>query len=312
MFSPIEPFQTGFLKVDATNTIYWELSGNPKGKPALFLHGGPGAGGIKGFRKMFDPEKFLIIYFDQRGCGQSQPVVNHPSLLLNNNTQELILDIEKLREHLKIEKWLVTGGSWGTTLALAYAQAYPKRVNALVVSSVTTTSESEVNWLTEGVGQHFPKESALAFAAVENFKGERLIDRYYAAITSDSLDVREQAAINWCKWEDVHMSLDPNYKSYFNLADKEFNLQFATLVLHYFKHSGFLSEKPILENMAVLKDIPGIMIHGRYDISSPLKTAWDLHQKWPNSELIVIEQEGHGGPLMSQAMCEAISRVSCL
>lgn len=307
MFAPIEPFQTGFLQIDETNSMYWELSGNPKGKPALFLHGGPGAGGIKGFRKMFDPEKFLIIYFDQRGCGQSRPLANHPSFLAKNNTQELISDIEKLREHLKIEKWLVTGGSWGTTLALAYAQTHTSRVTGIVVSSITTTSAEEVVWLSEGVGQHFPKEWASAYEAVKGFKGDRLIDRYYAAITSDSLQVREQAALDWCKWEDVHMSLDPNYKSYFNLADTEFNLQFATLVLHYFKHSGFLNENPILENMHVLKDIPGVMIHGRYDVSSPLKTAWDLNLKWPKSKLIVIEEEGHGGPKMSQAMCEAIS-----
>ncbi len=307
MFAPIEPFQTGFLQIDETNSMYWELSGNPKGKPALFLHGGPGAGGIKGFRKMFDPEKFLIIYLDQRGCGQSRPTVNHPSLLEKNNTQELISDIEKLREHLKIEKWLITGGSWGTTLALAYAQTHTSRVTGIVVSSITTTSEDEVVWLSEGVGQHFPKEWAQANDAVKDFNGERLIDRYYTAITSDSLQVREQAALDWCKWEDVHMSLDPNYKSYFNLADTEFNLQFATLVLHYFKHSGFLTDKPILENMNALKDIPGVMIHGRYDVSSPLKTAWDLNLKWPKSQLIVIEEEGHGGPKMSQAMCEAIS-----
>jgi len=307
MFPPIEPFKTGHLQVDNSHSIYWEASGNPSGKPAIFLHGGPGAGGLKGYRKMFDPEKYLILYLDQRGCGNSRPLAHESRDLSSNHTQALIGDIETLREHLGIKQWLVTGGSWGTTLAFAYAQAHTQRVTGLVLSSITTTSKEEVQWITEDVGALFPQQWDEFAAVVKDFKGERLVDRYYQAITSVDPGVRAMAAEAWCKWEDTHVSLDPNWKLSLSIADAGFKLLFATLVIHYWKHAGFLSDTPILDRMSILAKIPGVLLHGRYDVSSPLRTAWELHKRWPGSRLVVIESEGHGGPQMSEEMCRAIS-----
>jgi proline iminopeptidase len=306
MFPRTEPFNFGNLSVDNGNTIYWEAVGNPKGTPALFLHGGPGYGNIKGWRRLFDPEKFFVIYMDQRGCGRSRPLAHEAGSLSTNTTQALIADIESLRTHLGIERWIVTGGSWGTTLALAYAQTYPDRVHAMVLSSLTVTSPEEVKWVTEDVGHLFPKEWDQYAAAVESFPGTRLIDRYYNAITDPDLATREAAAKAWCEWEDVHVSLAPQWQHMTEFDSSDFRLLFATLVIHYWKHSGFLT-KPILSNMSVISHIPAVLIHGRYDVSLPVKTAWELHKRWPNSKLIVIPDEGHGGPKMSEEMCQAIS-----
>lgn len=307
MFKPIEPFKSGHLSVDQDNSIYWELSGNPSGKPALFLHGGPGAGNLKGFRKMFDPDKYLIVYMDQRGCGQSRPLVHDFNDLTGNNTAALIRDIEKLRSHLKIEKWMITGGSWGTTLALAYAQSFPNRVTEMVLSSISVTSKEEVQWITEDVGKLFPKEWEEFALAAQDFPGDRLIDRYYAGITSSNPDTRIKIADAWCAWENTHISLDPNWKPISFFEKPEVRLSFATFVIHYWKHSGFLLDRPILSNMSILAKIPAVLIHGRYDVSLPLHTAWELHKQWPRSRLIVIQDEGHGGPKMSEQMCQALS-----
>ena len=310
MFQPIEPFKSGHLSVDYENSIYWELSGNPSGKPALFLHGGPGTGNLKGYRKMFDPEKYLIVYMDQRGCGQSRPLVNDYTDLTGNNTTTLINDIEELRNHLGIEKWMITGGSWGTTLALSYAQSFPNRVTDMVLSSITVTSEEEVHWITEEVGKLFPAEWDAFASVAQNFPGDRLIDRYYAGITSSNSENRRKIADAWCTWENAHISLAPNWKPLSFFDKPEVRLSFATFVIHYWKHSGFLSERPILSNMALLAGIPAVLIHGRYDVSLPIRTAYELHKRWPQSRLIVIQDEGHGGPKMSEQMCQVLSELA--
>jgi proline iminopeptidase len=310
MFPPIEPLKSGHLSVNPEHSIYWELSGSPSGKPALFLHGGPGGGNLKGYRKMFDPEKYLVIYMDQRGCGQSRPLAKDYRDLAGNNTSALIGDIEALRIHLGIEKWMITGGSWGSTLGLAYAQAHPDRVTGIVLSSITVTSEEEVRWITEDVGHLFPVEWDEFASAVRNFQGARLIDRYYSAITSPDADTRRKAADAWCDWENAHISLDPNWKPVPLFEDPEMRLRFATLVIHYWKHSGFLSDRPILSGMAALSGIPATLIHGRYDVSLPIRTAWDLHKRWPGSRVIVIQDEGHGGPKMSEQMSQVLSELA--
>lgn len=307
MFPTIEPFKSGHLSVEHENSIYWELSGNPSGKPALFLHGGPGAGNLKGYRKMFDPKKYLIIYMDQRGCGQSRPLVNDYRDLHGNNTFSLINDIEALRNHLEVEKWMITGGSWGSTLALAYAQVFPNRVTEIVLSSICVTSEEEIQWITEEVGKLFPVEWDTFASAVQSFQGDRLIDRYYTAITHPNSEVRNKTAAAWCAWENTHISLDPNWKPIPFFEDPEMRLRFATLVIHYWKNSGFLSDRPILSNMSKIASIPAVLIHGRYDISLPVQTAYDLQKKWPHSRVIVIKDEGHGGPKMSEQMSQIIS-----
>jgi proline iminopeptidase len=309
MFPPIEPFATGYLPVGDGNEIYWETSGNPKGKPAIHLHGGPGSGAGPGYRRRFDPDKFLIVGLDQRGCGRSRPPVTDPAApdLATNTTQAIIGDIEALRENLGVEKWLVTGLSWGSTLALAYAQAHPGRVSEIVLLAVTSTSPSEVVWITEAVGNIFPREWEEFEAASGRRPGQRVIDAYYDLVTDPDPTVREEAARAWCAWEDTHVSLVPNYAPDPRYDDPQFRLVFATLVIHYWKHAGFNGDPGLIANMDRIAHIPGVLIHGKLDVSGPLVTAWNLHKVWPNSELIVCD-EGHGGDEMVDHMLRAIDR----
>jgi proline iminopeptidase len=306
MFPPIEPFATGMLPVGEDNLIYWEASGNPHGKPALHLHGGPGGGMMAGYRKRFDPEVFMIVGFEQRGCGRSRPLAS-PENLSTNTTQSLIADIETLRKYLGVERWLVTGLSWGTTLALAYAQAHPDHVSEIILFAVTTTTPREVEWITESVGNIFPREWDAFVAAANRQPGQRVIDAYYDLVTHHDPSIREQAVRDWCRWEDTHVSLDPNRGPMLADDDPAFQRVFATLVIHYWRHGAFLAAQPIIENMHRIAHIPGVLIHGKLDVSSPLMTAWRLHQAWPESRLVVIEDEGHGGPRMIEEMVNAIA-----
>ncbi len=309
MFPLIEPFAGGHLSVADGNEMYWEASGNPAGKPALHLHGGPGGGIKTGYRRRFDPDRFLIISFEQRGCGRSRPLITAPAAdLSTNTTAALVADIEALREHLHVDKWLVTGISWGTTLALAYAQSHPERVSELILAAVTTTTAAEVEWITEAMGRVFPREWDRYEAAAHRKPGQRLIDAYHERITSPDPAVRDQAARAWCAWEDTHVSLDPKYAPNPRYDDPEFRRVFATLVIHYWKHAGFPDADGLLAGMGKIAYLPGVLIHGRLDVSSPLETAWRLHRAWPASELIVIEHEGHGGDTMINALVQAIAR----
>ena len=288
--------------------MYWEASGNPKGKPALYLHGGPGSGLQTGYRQHFDPERYLTVGFDQRGCGRSRPLVTDPDYDLGSNTTHaLIADIEQLREHLGIERWLLTGMSWGTTLALAYAQAHPERVSEIVLAAVTTTSRAEVTWITETIGCIFP-EAWSEFEQIANRRtGQSLIDAYYQLMRHPDRKTRELAAEAWCKWEDVIVSLDPQARPSARFADPEFRMNFATLVIHYFANAAFLEGNEILPNMGRVAHLPGVLIHGRLDVSGPLQTAWQLHQSWSKSRLIVVETEGHGGAVMNNEFAKAIA-----
>jgi proline iminopeptidase len=309
MFSPIEPFAGGYLPVSDGNELYWEASGSPSGTPALHLHGGPGSGIMAGYRRRFDPDRFLIVSFEQRGCGRSRPLVTDPGAdLSTNTTPDLIADIEALRAHLGVERWLVTGVSWGSTLALAYAQAHPERVSGLILFAVTMTSASEVEWITETVGRVFPREWEQFEAGAHRRPGQRLIDAYYDRITHLDPAVREAAARAWCAWEDTHVSLDPAHLPNPRYDDPQFRQVFATLVIHYWKHAGFAGEGGLLAGMDRIAHIPGVLIHGRLDVSSPLETAWKLHKAWPASELIVVGDEGHGGNAMVDALVRTIAR----
>lgn len=307
MFPPIAPFASGYLPVGDGNEIYWETSGNPKGKPALHVHGGPGSGMGEGYRRRFDPAQFLIVGFEQRGCGRSSPLaIDALDRLATNTTDALIADMEALREHLGIERWLLAGLSWGTTLALAYAQAHPERVSELLLFAVTTTSASEVAWITEEMGRIFPEEWERFEAASGRQPGQRVIDAYYERITDPDPAVREAAARAWCRWEDTHISLLSNTTdSMFD--DLAFSKVFATLVIHYWKHAGFPRNGGILANMDRIAHIPGVLIHGRADISSPLITAWQVHKAWPSSELTIFT-EGHGGDEMIDELVRATHR----
>lgn len=297
------------LDVGDGHHVYWECCGNPKGKPALYLHGGPGSGCTPGSRRFFDPQVYRIVLFDQRGCGRSTPLANDPGADLRaNTTSHLIGDIERLREFLHIENWTVLGISWGTTLALAYAQAYPGRVAALVLALVTTTSRREVQWITEGVGRIFPREWERFSAAVAPALQDRsLVDAYAAMLFDNDPAVRDRAAKEWCAWEDAHVSLAPNHTPNPRFEDSGFRLCFARLVTHYWKNAAFFEDEQLLENATILNGIPGKLIHGRYDVSSPLDIPWRLSKIWTTSRLRVLDDVGHGGgESFASAIIEAL------
>ncbi len=312
MFPDIEPFERGMFDVGDSQQIYWECSGNPDGRPALYLHGGPGSGSAPQARRYFDPAIYKIVLTDQRGCGRSRPCVAKRSDLEVNTTAHLIEDLERLREHLRIERWIVLGASWGTTLGLAYAQAFPHRVAAMVLACVTTTSRREVKWITQDVGRLFPEqwEKFASVGALDRNGRTSLADAYAELVFSDDAAVRELAAREWCLWEDTHVSLAPGFTPNRRFADPTFRLLFTRLVTHYWRHAAFLSDDQLIRNAALLNGIPGVLLHGRYDISSPFETAWQLHRAWQGSILCCIDDAGHGGGALPESIVEAMDRIA--
>ena len=277
----------------------------------MYLHGGPGSGCVPQSRRYFDPAIYKIILTDQRGCGRSRPHVEEISDLKVNTTDHLIQDLERLREHLMIDRWTVLGASWGTTLGLAYAQAFPHRVASMVLACVTTTSHREVQWITHDMGCIFPEQWE-RFASAGSYDPDRgidLADTYAELVFSADAAVRELAAREWCAWEDTHVSLAPGYVPSRRFEDPTFRLLFTRLVTHYWRHAAFLSEDQLIRNVSLLNGIPGVLLNGRYDISTPLETAWRLHQAWQGSVLHVIDA-GHGGGAMPESVAEAMSRVA--
>lgn len=310
-FPPIEPYENGLLDVGDGHQIYWECCGKHGGKPALFLHGGPGSGCSVGQRRFFDPNIFQAVLFDQRGSGRSRPLANLPCAdLTSNTTPQLVADIERLREMLDIESWVILGLSWGTTLGLAYAHAHPQRVKAMVLGFVTTTSRAEVKWITEDVGRIFPREWARFIGAVTPpLRGIPLVDAYAIMLADADEAVRDKAALAWCEWEDAHVSLTPGHRPNPKFDDPEFRLRFARLVTHYWRHAAFLDEAQLIRDASRLNGIPGVLIHGRFDVSGPLVTAWQLHKRWTTSRLHILDDAGHGGgsefmPLVTRALTE--------
>jgi proline iminopeptidase len=316
VFEKAAVHRSGLLRVDDLHEVYWEQAGNPEGIPALYLHGGPGGTlGAGGYRTKFDPSKFHIIGLDQRGCGRSTPRVTAPGYDLSRNTTALLVeDIEKLREHLCIERWLVNGVSWGSTLALAYAQAHPDRVSGIVLMAVTTTDRFQVDWITETVGALYPEAwdrlaSNAEQAGIGYRRGEgRLVEAYSRLMVHPDPAVRDVTSRVWADWEEQHISIgtdgvrrDPRWD------DDDWRHVFATLVTHYWANDGFLTP-PILDRMDRLDGIRATLIHGRRDVSGPSAVAWRLHRAWAQSELIIVESEGHGGELMARAWCSANSR----
>lgn len=298
-YPQISPFASGHVACSAGNEIYWEASGNPQGKPALYLHGGPGSGlGSGRYRSHFDPDRYFIIGIDQRGCGRSRPSAASAGVdLQQNTTADLISDIEHIRARLGVRQWLVSGVSWGSTLALAYAQAHPARVSELVLLAVTTTSRAEIDWITGHMGRIFPEAWERLEAASGKGREERLIKAYARRLAGKDDADRVLAARAWNEWESVHISLDPNFAPAGKLRSDEQLLEFATLVTHYWANDGFLRDgAEILNNMSRISHIPAVLIQGRRDISSPAITAWRLHRAWPTSRLCMVEEEGHGGP----------------
>lgn len=313
LFPAIDPYDSGMLDVGDGHQVYWEDCGNPAGRPAVVLHGGPGSGCTPTPRRYFDPTVYRVLLFDQRGSGRSRPLASEPDADLSaNTTAHLIGDIEKLRQHHGIDSWTALGISWGSTLGLAYAQTYPQRVTALVLAAVTTTSRREVEWLTRDVGRIFPREWDRFVGGVpDTLRHLPVVDAYAALLFDPDPAVRERAAREWCTWEDAHVSLGPGHRPNPRYQDPDFRLRFARLVTHYWSHVGFLEDNQLLRDAGSLNGSPGVLIHGRYDVSGPLETAWRLSQAWATSRLRVIDDAGHGGSdSFTNAIVDALARLA--
>jgi proline iminopeptidase len=312
LFPEIEPYDQGMLEVGDGNLVYWEVCGSPTGKPAVTFHGGPGSGCVPGWRRYFNPSAYRVVLFDQRGCGRSTPHASDPAVSLTyNTTRHLIGDIEQLREHLGIDRWLVVGGSWGSTLALAYAESFPERVSEMVLFSIATTTHRDVRWVTREMGRYFPE----AFARFQDGvpAAERdgdLVAAYYQLLNDPDPGVCEKAARDWCRWEDTHVAVRSDHRPDPRYEDPRFRMAFARLVTHYWHHAAFLEDDALLRDAGRLAAIPGVLVHGRMDIGSPLDVPWQLSQVWPGSELVVIDDAGHGSaqPGMREAVTAAIER----
>jgi proline iminopeptidase len=298
----------GFIEVAGSASIYWEESGAPNGLPALWLHGGPGGSiGTGWHRALFDPLRYRLISLDQRGCGRSRRSGDAPIDLSHPTTEQLIDDLEVVRAALGVPRWVLGGISWGTTLALAYAEQHPERVSALALAAITTTSRDEVEWITEGVGRFFPVEWSAFERASARRQGERIVDAYARRLASDDRADREAAARDWDIWESVHVSLDHPETRGSGHVGPERRVDFATLVTHYWSNDAFLpGPKAILERLHRIAHIPAALVHGRRDLSSPPVTAWRLHQALPASSLVIVEDEAHGGPKSNAALMAAL------
>ena len=313
MQPPPEPYDSGLLTVGDGSQIYWETSGNPQGRPGLYLHGGPGGPLGSGYRRRFAPDQWRIVGLDQRGSGRSRPSATEDlTSLATNTTPRLITDLEELREHLGIDRWLVHGVSWGTSLAISYTVAYPDRVAGLVLTGVGLTSRRSTEWITETVGMIFPIEWERYERASHRRPGERVVDAYYRLLTDPDPSTRMSAAAEWCRWEGAHMSLGPGLDASPLFEDEpELRLLFATLVTHYWSHDGFLDHDQVMAALPGLSHIPCVMIHGRYDVSGPAGFPYAIARAWPGSELILVD-EGHGGLQMSELTAAAIARMVSL
>jgi proline iminopeptidase len=290
-YPAIDPYDHGRLDVGDGHLVYWETCGNPDGKPAVVLHGGPGSGAGPHWRTYFDPAAYRIVLFDQRGCGRSRPHAGAPTVdLSTNTTHHLLADLERLRTYLGIARWLVLGGSWGSTLGLAYAERYPDRVSELVLFSVVGTTRREVEWITRDMGRLFPEQWARFSKGHEG----RLVDAYSRLLHDPDPAVRDQAARDWCAWEDTHVAVHANHQPDPRYEDPVFRLAFARLVTHYWRHAAWLDDGELLRDAGRLAGIPGVLVHGRLDVSSPPDFPWHLAKRWPDAELILVDEAGHG------------------
>ncbi len=290
LYPAMEPFETGYLHVGDGHLIYWERCGNPHGKPAVFLHGGPGSGCSENHRRLFDPAHYCLLLFDQRGCGRSMP---HASLRANT-TWHLVLDMERLRRLFGIEKWLVFGGSWGSTLALAYAETHPERVSELIVRGIFTVRRKELLWYyQEGASWIFPEYWEDFIRPIPISERHDLMSAYRRRLVGPDRILRDEAAYAWSSWEGRTITLRPNEFMTAQHDEPHFARAFARIENHYFIHGGFFSEGQLLENAHRLHGIPGVIVQGRYDMATPSKTAWDLHQAWPQATFHLIPDAGH-------------------
>ena len=291
LYSQIEPFDTGGLKVSPVHELYYEQCGNPSGKPAVFLHGGPGGGVSPDYRRYFNPENYRVVLFDQRGAGKSTP---HASLE-ENTTWDLVADIERLREHLGIERWQVFGGSWGSTLALAYAETHPERVAELVLRGIFLCRPKEIEWFYQsGASAIFPDVWEQYLNVIPEEERDHMVRAYYRRLISDDDSVRLEAARAWSIWEGSTSKLFFDSDSIERFADPEFAMAFARIECHYFMNNSFFpTDNYLIENVDKVRQIPGLIVQGRYDVVCPMTSAWDLHRAWPEAELRIIHDAGH-------------------
>ncbi|MFD7153134.1 prolyl aminopeptidase [Kribbella sp. NPDC059898] len=312
MYPEIEPYDHGLLDAGDGHRVYWEVCGNPDGKPALVVHGGPGSGAGAWWRRYFDPARYRVVLVDQRNCGRSTPDAAEPEVdLRTNTTAHLIADFEQLRRMLGIERWLLLGASWGATLGLAYAERHPEVISEVVLFSVTNTTRREVEWITREMGRIFPAEWARFRDGVPEAERDGNLALAYSRLLHDpDPAVREQAAKDWCAWEDTHVRTHPDWRPDPRYDDPVLRLRLARLVTHYWGHAAWLDEDALVRNADKLAGIPGVLIHGRLDISSPVEVAWRMAQTWPDADLHLVEQEGHGagGSTTQELILAALDR----
>jgi len=291
LFPAIEPFNSGYME-RGCHQIYYEQCGNPDGKPAVFLHGGPGGGGSTTVRRFFNPEKYHVVIFDQRGCGRSKP----HGCLEQNTTWDLVEDIETLKNKLGIEKWLVFGGSWGSTLSLAYSQTYPKSVSEMILRGIFMLRKKELDWFyQEGASNIFPEAWEKFLEPIDISLRDDLMSAYHEIFKSDNTEKKLNAAIAWSRWEGSTSSLSYNPDMADSFSDPRFALAFALIENHYFVNKGFLDhENQLIESgIDIIRNIPTTIVQGRYDIVCPMTTAWELSKNWPEANLIVAPSSGH-------------------
>jgi proline iminopeptidase len=291
LYPEIEPYDSGMLKVSDLHTLYYEQSGNPNGKPVVFLHGGPGGGTNPKCRRFFDPAVYRIVLFDQRGCGKSTPHAE----LKDNTTWHLVNDIERIRTHLGIDRWQVFGGSWGSTLALAYAQTHPEQVTELVLRGIFMLRRWELEWFYQkGCDALYPDAWEPYLKAIPEVERGDLMSAYYRRLTSSDPQVRVNAARAWSVWEGATSYLWQDTSHIESSGEDEFALAFARIECHYFVHGGFFEhDDQLLRNVERIRHIPAVIVQGRYDVVCPMRSAWDLHRAWPEADLRVVQDAGH-------------------
>ncbi len=302
-----QPHQQGLLDVGDGQRVYWEARGNPDGTPAVCLHGGPGSGSSPWLSGLLDPRRYRIVVLDQRGAGRSTPSAADPATDLSvNTTAHLVADLERLRGHLGIERWLLLGVSWGVTLGLSYAVAHPERVSAAILLAVTTTRADEVEWFTRGVARYFPEahERFLAALPPQDRDGPPAA-AYARLLASTDPRVRSDAAAAWCAWEEAVVALDADAPPNPRYADPQFRYRFARTVTHYFSHAGFQADDAVLGRLGVLAGIPAVLVHGRLDLAGSVARALEVARGWPGAELHVVDGVGHAGSAAMDAVARA-------
>ncbi len=291
LYPAIEPYRSGRLKVSDLHDIYFEECGNPDGKPALLVHGGPGGGANAIMRRYHDPDQYRIILFDQRGCGRSTP----HACLEENTTWDLVADMERLRAHLGIDTWQLLGGSWGSTLSLAYAEAHPERVSELILRGIFTLRRAELDWFYQkGCSWIFPDAFQAFLAPIPPEERGDMVAAYYRRLTDPDRAVQLRAAVAWSMWEGTTLSLLPDERRIRNFGAEDFALAFARIECHYFINRGFFrQDDQIIADAHKIRGIPGVIVHGRYDVVTPVKIAWDLADAWPEADLRIVPDSGH-------------------